>query len=41
MLAVLLLTTVVLGVPLTYTAWLWVEDLTRNDLQSRLERIAI
>lgn len=41
MLAVLLLTTVVLGVPLTYTAWLWVEDITRNDLQNRLERIAV
>lgn len=41
MLAVLLLTTVVLGVPLTYTAWLWVEDITRNDLRNRLERIAV
>ncbi|WP_067787708.1 ATP-binding protein [Nocardia amikacinitolerans] len=40
MLTVLTLTTVVLGVPLTYTAWLWVEDITRNDLQSRLDRIA-
>ncbi|NEW41835.1 HAMP domain-containing histidine kinase [Nocardia cyriacigeorgica] len=41
MLTVLMLTTVALGVPLTYTAWLWVEDITRNDLQSRLERIAV
>lgn len=41
MLTVLMLTTVVLGVPLTYTAVLWVEDITRNDLQGRLERIAV
>ena len=40
MLTVLLLTTVVLGVPLTYTAWLWVEDITRNDLQGRLGQIS-
>ncbi|MEU1548427.1 HAMP domain-containing sensor histidine kinase [Nocardia sp. NPDC005745] len=40
MLTVLTLTTVVLGVPLIYTAWLWVEDITRNDLQNRLDRIA-
>ncbi|KIA63540.1 MULTISPECIES: sensor histidine kinase [Nocardia] len=40
MLTVLMLTTVVLGVPLVYTAWLWVEDITRDDLQSKLERIA-
>ncbi len=40
MLTVLMLTTVVLGVPLTYTAWLWVEDITRNDLRSRLELIS-
>lgn len=39
-LTVLTITTVVLGVPLIYTAWLWVEDITRNDLQSRLERVA-
>ncbi|WP_227998740.1 sensor histidine kinase [Nocardia australiensis] len=39
-LAVLTITTVVLGVPLIYTAWLWVEDITRKDLESRLERIA-
>ncbi|MGY0503494.1 sensor histidine kinase [Nocardia sp. FBN12] len=39
-LTVLTITTVVLGVPLIYTAWLWVEDITRNDLQSRLERIS-
>ncbi|MFR9753485.1 sensor histidine kinase [Nocardia sp. 004] len=40
MLTVLTLTTVILGVPLVYTAWLWVEDITRNDLQNRLDRIA-
>ncbi|WP_110293472.1 sensor histidine kinase [Nocardia tenerifensis] len=40
MLTVLTLTTVVLGVPLIYTAWLWVEDITRDELQSKLERIA-
>ncbi|TCJ94542.1 sensor histidine kinase [Nocardia alba] len=39
-LTVLTITTVVLGVPLIYTAWLWVEDITRNDLQSRLDRIS-
>ncbi|MEV6061808.1 sensor histidine kinase [Nocardia asteroides] len=39
-LTVLTITTVVLGVPLIYTAWLWVEDITRNDLQSRLEQVA-
>ncbi|MGY4101327.1 sensor histidine kinase [Nocardia sp. R16R-3T] len=39
-LTVLTITTVVLGVPLIYTAWLWVEDITRKDLESRLERIA-
>ncbi|WP_280426919.1 sensor histidine kinase [Nocardia carnea] len=40
MLTVLMLTTVVLGIPLTYTAWLWVEDITRNDLRGRLEQIS-
>ncbi|KAA0022629.1 sensor histidine kinase [Antrihabitans cavernicola] len=39
-LAVVLLTTLVLGLPLMYTAWLWVEDITRNDLQTRLDRMA-
>ncbi|MBJ8338436.1 HAMP domain-containing histidine kinase [Antrihabitans sp. YC3-6] len=39
-LAVVTFTTLVLGIPLMYTAWLWVEDITRNDLQSRLDRIA-
>ncbi|WP_433713710.1 sensor histidine kinase [Nocardia sp. CA-084685] len=39
-LTVLTITTVVLGVPLIYTAWLWVEDITRNDLGNRLEHIA-
>lgn len=41
MLTVLTITTVVLGVPLTYTAWLWVEDITRTDLRGRLDRIAV
>ncbi|MGW4368712.1 sensor histidine kinase [Nocardia takedensis] len=40
MLTVLTITTMVLGIPLTYTAWLWVEDITRNDLQNRLQRVA-
>ncbi|GGK56262.1 sensor histidine kinase [Nocardia camponoti] len=39
-LTVLTITTIVLGVPLIYTAWLWVEDITRNDLQDRLDRMA-
>ncbi len=39
-LAVVILTTLVLGLPLMYTAWLWVEDITRNDLQTRLNRMA-
>lgn len=41
MLAVLTITTVVLGIPLVYTAWLWVEDITRNDLRDRLDRMSI
>ncbi|WP_067860523.1 sensor histidine kinase [Nocardia shimofusensis] len=40
MLAVLTVTTVVFGVPLTYLAWLWVEDITRGDLRGRLDRAA-
>ncbi|GGG12811.1 two-component sensor histidine kinase [Rhodococcoides trifolii] len=39
-LAVVILTGLLLGLPLTYTAWLWVEDFTRSDLQSRLDRMA-
>lgn len=39
-LAVVLLTTAVLGLPLMYTAWLWVEQNVRSDLQIRLSRIA-
>ncbi|MBJ8347332.1 HAMP domain-containing sensor histidine kinase [Antrihabitans sp. YC2-6] len=39
-LAVVLLTTLVLGIPLMYTAWLWVEDITRNDMRTRLSRMA-
>lgn len=39
-LGVVILTGIVLGVPLVYTAWLWVEDITRSDLQARLERMA-
>jgi signal transduction histidine kinase len=41
MLTVLTITTVALGVPLVYTAWLWVEDITLNDLRGRLDRIAV
>jgi len=41
MLIVLTMTTVLLGLPLAYTAVLWVEDITRKDLQGRLDRIAI
>lgn len=36
----MILTTAVLGLPLMYTAWLWVEENTRNDMQVRLDRIA-
>ncbi|AYJ49243.1 sensor histidine kinase [Rhodococcus sp. P1Y] len=39
-LAVVILTALLLGLPLMYTAWLWVEDFTRDDLQSRLDRMA-
>ncbi|MGA9869655.1 MAG: HAMP domain-containing sensor histidine kinase [Rhodococcus sp. (in: high G+C Gram-positive bacteria)] len=39
-LAVVLLTALLLGLPLVYTAWLWVEDFTRDDLQRRLDRMA-
>ncbi|MBU3061704.1 HAMP domain-containing histidine kinase [Nocardia sp. NEAU-G5] len=41
MLAALLFTTVVLGVPLAFTAWQWVADLTQNDLQDRLDRMSL
>lgn len=40
MLAALLLTTVVLGIPLAFTAWQWVADINRNDLMARLDRMA-
>lgn len=39
-LAVVILTGTLLGIPLTYTAWLWVEDFTRSDLRSRLDRMS-
>ncbi|MDJ0395154.1 HAMP domain-containing sensor histidine kinase [Rhodococcus sp. G-MC3] len=39
-LAVVILTALLLGLPLMYTAWLWVEDFTRDDLQRRLDRMA-
>ncbi|MFD4366286.1 ATP-binding protein [Rhodococcus sp. NPDC058521] len=39
-LGVVILTALLLGVPLIYTAWLWVEDLARSDLQNRLDRMA-
>ncbi|NUS43543.1 MAG: HAMP domain-containing histidine kinase [Mycobacteriaceae bacterium] len=39
-LAVVMLTTAALGLPLMYTAWLWVDQNSRRDLQVRLDRIA-
>ncbi|MFE4501268.1 sensor histidine kinase [Rhodococcus sp. NPDC056743] len=39
-LGVVILTALLLGVPLIYTAWLWVEDVSRNDLRVRLDRMA-
>jgi hypothetical protein len=39
-LAVVILTTAVLGLPLMYTAWLWVDENVRHDMQVRLGRIA-
>ena len=39
-LAVVIMTALLLGLPLMYTAWLWVEDFTRNDLHARLDRMA-
>lgn len=39
-LAVVLVTGLLLGLPLAYTAWLWVEDFTRSDLQARLDRMS-
>ncbi|RDI64273.1 sensor histidine kinase [Nocardia pseudobrasiliensis] len=41
MLAALTFTTVVLGIPLAYTAWQWVADITRNDLRARLDRMSV
>ncbi|MET9488857.1 HAMP domain-containing sensor histidine kinase [Nocardia sp. NPDC006630] len=41
MVAALTLTTLILGVPLSFTAWQWVEDITRNELRNRLDRIAV
>ncbi|KOS56799.1 MULTISPECIES: sensor histidine kinase [Rhodococcus] len=35
-----LLVALLLGVPLAYTAWLFVEDTARRDLQGRLERMS-
>ncbi|MEV0946016.1 HAMP domain-containing sensor histidine kinase [Rhodococcus sp. NPDC049939] len=40
-LAVVILTALLLGVPLIYTAWIWVEDFTRTDLQTRLNRMVM
>lgn len=40
MVAALTLTTLVLGVPLAFTAWQWVEDITRNELRNRLHSIS-
>ncbi|MEE2032462.1 sensor histidine kinase [Rhodococcus chondri] len=39
-LATVLLVALLLGVPLAYTAWLFVEDTARRDLQERLDRMA-
>lgn len=39
-LGVVILTALLFGAPLIYTAWLWVEDLTRSDLQRRLDQMA-
>ncbi len=39
-LAVVLLVVLLLGIPLAYTAYLFVEDTARRDLQSRLELMA-
>lgn len=39
-LGVVILTALLLGIPLIYTAWLWVEDITRSDLRVRLDRMA-
>jgi signal transduction histidine kinase len=41
MLVALTLTSVVLGLPLAYTAWQWVADITRNDLRARLDRMSV
>lgn len=38
--AVVLVTGLLLGLPLMYTAWVWIEDFTRSDLQARLDRMA-
>ncbi|WP_066905499.1 sensor histidine kinase [Millisia brevis] len=40
LLAVVLCTAVMLGVPLAYTAWMWVENITRDDMRRRLDQIA-
>ncbi|RVW05225.1 sensor histidine kinase [Rhodococcus xishaensis] len=40
-LAVVIFTGLLLGVPLISTAWLWVDDFTRSDLQNRLDRMAV
>ncbi len=39
-LATVLLVALLLGIPLAYTAFLFVEDTARRDLQNRLERMA-
>ncbi|CAM3807703.1 sensor histidine kinase [Smaragdicoccus niigatensis] len=38
--AVVGFTTIVLGVPLTVTAWLWIEALARANMQGQLQRVA-
>lgn len=39
-LGVVILTALLLGAPLIYTAWLWVEDVARADLRVRLDSMA-
>ncbi|MDF0529015.1 HAMP domain-containing sensor histidine kinase [Tsukamurella sp. 8F] len=38
--AVVTITGLLLGIPLTFYAWRWVDDTARNDLQHRLQRVS-
>lgn len=40
LLAVALCTALMLGVPLAYTAWMWVANIGRDDMRRRLDQIA-